>query len=413
MGGCPRAVVASLGITLGVLTGCGGGRSTAPPTPSAIERRRDHGRARSTSPRAACWPSSTGRRSRRAGYQVRRAIGIGPREFVGPALALGLVELVPEYAGTALDFLSLGSRRRHGGRRRHPRRRSSSARRRPAPHRAGRRRRRRTPTPSSSRRDTAERSTCTPQRPRRRRARPHLRRSTGVPDPPAVPRRPASSVYGLHFGHVLRPRRRRAHHTPGAGAGRHRRRPAVHHRSGHRHRRPRRARRTTGACSRPRTSPRWSAPRWSTGGVDDVTATLDAVSARLTTDVAAPAERRGRQPASPGRRSPRAWLERRAWHDAPASAPTEAADRPEPTAPMRAGRPDRPPAGAVAVGARPARHRRCRAASARPARAGSSPSPRCSVWVVVAAVSPAARRVTDRLDAALPPRSSPACAPTG
>jgi osmoprotectant transport system substrate-binding protein len=42
------------------------------------------------------------------GLQVRRAIGIGPRELVGPALSLGLVELVPEYAGTALDFLSLG-----------------------------------------------------------------------------------------------------------------------------------------------------------------------------------------------------------------------------------------------------------------------------------------------------------------
>jgi osmoprotectant transport system substrate-binding protein len=42
------------------------------------------------------------------GYRVRRAFELGPREFVGPALARGLVELVPEYAGTALQFSSLG-----------------------------------------------------------------------------------------------------------------------------------------------------------------------------------------------------------------------------------------------------------------------------------------------------------------
>jgi len=43
-----------------------------------------------------------------AGYDVRFELGLGPREFVQPALAGGLVELVPEYAGTALQFLSLG-----------------------------------------------------------------------------------------------------------------------------------------------------------------------------------------------------------------------------------------------------------------------------------------------------------------
>ena len=43
------------------------------------------------------------------GYEVRRALSLGPREFVAPALAGGLVELVPEYAGTALQFLSAGA----------------------------------------------------------------------------------------------------------------------------------------------------------------------------------------------------------------------------------------------------------------------------------------------------------------
>ncbi len=43
------------------------------------------------------------------GYHVVRAFGLGPREFVAPALALGLIEFVPEYAGTATTFLSLGA----------------------------------------------------------------------------------------------------------------------------------------------------------------------------------------------------------------------------------------------------------------------------------------------------------------
>ena len=46
----------------------------------------------------------------RAGLPVRRAFGLGPRELVAPALASGLVDVVPEYAGTAVQFLSLGPR---------------------------------------------------------------------------------------------------------------------------------------------------------------------------------------------------------------------------------------------------------------------------------------------------------------
>jgi osmoprotectant transport system substrate-binding protein len=42
------------------------------------------------------------------GFHVRRAFHLGPREFVAPALMRGLLELVPEYAGTALQFASLG-----------------------------------------------------------------------------------------------------------------------------------------------------------------------------------------------------------------------------------------------------------------------------------------------------------------
>lgn len=45
---------------------------------------------------------------RNHGYTVRFGRRLGPRELLDPALARGVVELVPEYAGTALQFLSLG-----------------------------------------------------------------------------------------------------------------------------------------------------------------------------------------------------------------------------------------------------------------------------------------------------------------
>jgi osmoprotectant transport system substrate-binding protein len=43
------------------------------------------------------------------GYEVQRVFHVGPRELVAPALARGLVEVVPEYAGTALQFFTLGA----------------------------------------------------------------------------------------------------------------------------------------------------------------------------------------------------------------------------------------------------------------------------------------------------------------
>jgi osmoprotectant transport system substrate-binding protein len=43
-----------------------------------------------------------------AGMPVVRAFGLGPREFVGPALSAGLIEFVPEYAGTAVAYFGAG-----------------------------------------------------------------------------------------------------------------------------------------------------------------------------------------------------------------------------------------------------------------------------------------------------------------
>jgi osmoprotectant transport system substrate-binding protein len=42
------------------------------------------------------------------GFEVDRAGRVGARELVQPALAAGIVEFVPEYLGTAVEFLSLG-----------------------------------------------------------------------------------------------------------------------------------------------------------------------------------------------------------------------------------------------------------------------------------------------------------------
>jgi osmoprotectant transport system substrate-binding protein len=50
-----------------------------------------------------------GQALRAAGYAVDLRLGIGTRELVDPALAKGLVELVPEYAGTAVEFLGVGA----------------------------------------------------------------------------------------------------------------------------------------------------------------------------------------------------------------------------------------------------------------------------------------------------------------
>jgi osmoprotectant transport system substrate-binding protein len=43
------------------------------------------------------------------GYAVRLDLNVGPRDLVEPALAAGLLEFVPEYAGSAVQFLSLGA----------------------------------------------------------------------------------------------------------------------------------------------------------------------------------------------------------------------------------------------------------------------------------------------------------------
>jgi osmoprotectant transport system substrate-binding protein len=43
------------------------------------------------------------------GYPTETVLNAGPRELVQPALAEGLIDVIPEYAGSALAFLTLGA----------------------------------------------------------------------------------------------------------------------------------------------------------------------------------------------------------------------------------------------------------------------------------------------------------------
>src|SRR5262245_55673138 len=107
MGPRPTAVVAACGLALVLLAGCGAERSVAKPTPSAL-----HDDAITVASfdfaESQVLAELYAQALEARGLPVERRIGIGPRELVGPALALGLVEIVPEYAGTALGYLSLG-----------------------------------------------------------------------------------------------------------------------------------------------------------------------------------------------------------------------------------------------------------------------------------------------------------------
>src|SRR5437016_13471470 len=87
-----------------LLTACGGrvGSKPAGPPPGAIEV------ASFDFPESVILAQVYALALRAAGYPVGLAPQLGPREVVDPALGKGLVSLVPEYAGTALNFLSLG-----------------------------------------------------------------------------------------------------------------------------------------------------------------------------------------------------------------------------------------------------------------------------------------------------------------
>lgn len=52
-----------------------------------------------------------GQALRAKGYPVELVLDAGPRELIQPALAEGIIDLIPEYSGSALSFLTLGADR--------------------------------------------------------------------------------------------------------------------------------------------------------------------------------------------------------------------------------------------------------------------------------------------------------------
>ena len=92
-----------------VTAGCGGGASDRPPASALGDDTITVGSFDFAESRLLAEIYSQALEGAR--FPVHRALSLGPREFVGPALSRGLIEVLPEYAGTALQFLSLGAAR--------------------------------------------------------------------------------------------------------------------------------------------------------------------------------------------------------------------------------------------------------------------------------------------------------------
>jgi osmoprotectant transport system substrate-binding protein len=107
----PRVVLiaacAGLAVTLSACTSSGGYASSAAGNPAG----RDGGVITVGSfdfPESVLLAEIYGQALAAARFPVRILPNLGPRELVDPALMDGLVQLVPEYAGSALEFISLG-----------------------------------------------------------------------------------------------------------------------------------------------------------------------------------------------------------------------------------------------------------------------------------------------------------------
>ena len=325
-----------------------------------------------------------------AGYRVERAFSLGPREFVGPALA-----------GRARR--ARAGVRRHGGRVPQPRRGRADRRHRGRPTRelvralAGRPLVALAAAPGqdantfvvTAETAAAARISTTISDLAGGRGRAHASAARPSVRPDALCLLGLPDVYGLHVRRVRAARRGRpAAPTRRSLQRRRRRRPAVHapiprSRTSGSWSWP-----TTAACNRPRTSRRSSAPRSSTGGATTSSPSIDAVSARLTTTAVRELER-----APPAHPTAEVASRRRRMVVGGGVVTTERPDRSRRAAAAvtgsTTGRPSRRRRAAPAAGAgRPARHRRCPAASAGPGGGGSS-SPSCSsAWLVVALFSP-------------------------
>ncbi len=92
-----------LGATVAALVGCGSDDETdSSPAPDEVRV------AAFNFPESELLAEIYAQALEERGVPVRRLGPVGSREVVAPALELGLIDVVPEYAGTMLSFVSLG-----------------------------------------------------------------------------------------------------------------------------------------------------------------------------------------------------------------------------------------------------------------------------------------------------------------
>jgi len=99
----PVTVGLLVGLVAGLLSACSGPASGPATDPDAVVI------AAFDFPESRLLVELYGQALEATGVTVRRELGLGTREFVQPALQQGLVDLVPEYGGSALTFVTLGT----------------------------------------------------------------------------------------------------------------------------------------------------------------------------------------------------------------------------------------------------------------------------------------------------------------
>jgi osmoprotectant transport system substrate-binding protein len=108
-----RAAMATVAIaSLVGIAACTSGPSRPPVAPGAADRSGVITVGSFDFPESEVLAQIYGQALRAAGYRVEVLPSTGPRELMEPSLGRGLVQLIPEYQGSALAFLSLG--RDHG-----------------------------------------------------------------------------------------------------------------------------------------------------------------------------------------------------------------------------------------------------------------------------------------------------------
>jgi osmoprotectant transport system substrate-binding protein len=109
----PRAMLGAVCTGLAtVLSACTSSSGTVPP-PAADQAARHSAVITVGSfdfPESVLLAEIYGQALAAGGFPVRVLADLGPRELVEPALMNGLLQVVPEYAGSALEFISLGHR---------------------------------------------------------------------------------------------------------------------------------------------------------------------------------------------------------------------------------------------------------------------------------------------------------------